>query len=134
VLESDDVVGTGLAPLLDALQTELDRLNLWETVPPPARALQSTFPFCCDTLRFSQWLQWVFMPRTRALLDADGAFPFMSGIRPMAEEALAGCCWDAGRLLGLLGAIDQAINCMPEGVAAGRLQPAKAQGPDSREG
>ena len=38
MFESDDVVGTGLAPLLDALQTELDRLNLWETVPPPARA------------------------------------------------------------------------------------------------
>jgi uncharacterized protein YqcC (DUF446 family) len=133
VLDSDNVVGTGLAPLLDALQTELDRLNLWETVPPPARALQSTFPFCCDTLRFSQWLQWVFIPRTRGLLDAGGAFPFLSAIRPMAEETLAGCCWDAGRLLRLLGAIDQAINCMPFGVAAGRFQPAKAKRSDSRD-
>jgi len=128
VLNSDDELGTGLAQLLDALQAELDRLNLWETMPPPARALQSNLPFCCDTLRFSQWLQWVFMPRTRALLDAGGGFPFMSAIRPMAEEVLAGCGWDAGRLLRLLGAIDQTINCMPEGVPSGRFQLAKPPG------
>ena len=128
MLDSDDDLGLGLAQLLDALQTELDRLHLWETMPPSARALQSSLPFCCDTLRFSQWLQWVFMPRTRALLDAGGAFPFMSAICPMAEEALAGCDWDAGRLLHLLGAIDQAINCMPEGVPADRFQLAKPPG------
>jgi hypothetical protein len=32
----------------------------------------------------------------------------------MAEEALAGCGWDTGPLLGLLGAIDIAINLAPQ--------------------
>jgi uncharacterized protein YqcC (DUF446 family) len=128
VLDSDVDLGLGLAQLLDSLQAELELLNLWETMPPSARALQSALPFCCDTLRFSQWLQWVFMPRTRALLDAGGAFPFMSAIRPMAEEALAGCDWDGGRLLHLLGAIDQTINCMPEGVSSNRVHSVKPPG------
>ena len=108
---------TELGRLLHALQAELDQLGLWETMPPPRHALASRLPFCCDTLRFTQWLQWVFVPRTRALLDAEGAFAFTSSIHPMADEALSGCDWDAGRVLQLIGAIDLAINRMPDAKA-----------------
>jgi uncharacterized protein YqcC (DUF446 family) len=103
-----------LASLLQSIQHELEHLGLWEGTPPTARALASPMPFCCDTLRFTQWLQWVFIPRTRALLDAGGRFPFRSAIHPMAEEALDGCAWDARALLGLIGDCDRVINRLPE--------------------
>jgi uncharacterized protein YqcC (DUF446 family) len=99
-----------LAALMDELEAELRGLGLWQQSPPPV--LTSALPFCADVLRFTEWLQWVFVPRTRALLDAGGPLPSRSGIRPMAEEVLAGCDWDSGRLIALLGRVDQVINCI----------------------
>ncbi|MGB5831575.1 MAG: YqcC family protein [Thiohalocapsa sp.] len=118
--DPDASARANLAELLDALTDELRRLDLWETMPPPGPALDSRLPFCCDRLRFSQWLQWVFVPRTRALLDAGGAFALKSAIRPMAEEALSGCAWDPDPLLRLLGSIDQTINRLPAAVGGDR--------------
>lgn len=71
--------------LLHAMQASLDALGLWEAGPPPAEALASTAPFAFDTLAFHQWLQWIFLPRTHALLDAGGRFPRSCEIAPMAE-------------------------------------------------
>lgn len=101
---------TDVAALLDALQAELERVDQWEPAPPPPEALASPLPFAVDTLRFSQWLQWIFIPRTRALLDAHGRLPLKSAILPMAEEALAETDWDQSRLLALIGRIDRALN------------------------
>jgi len=102
-----------LAELLDELQAELVRLDLWEPMAPPPEAMASPLPFCADTLRFTQWLQWVFVPRTRAVLEGAAPLPSRSGIRPMAEEALAGCAWETETLIGILRAIDVTINLAP---------------------
>ncbi len=99
-----------VATLSDAIEAELRAQSLWETAPPSPRALSSPLPFCCDTLRFTQWLQWICLPRTRALVDAGGPLPAHSAIRPMAEEALRGCDWDTDVLLSLIGRFDQAID------------------------
>jgi uncharacterized protein YqcC (DUF446 family) len=61
-------------------------------------------------MRFTQWLQWVFVPRTRALLDAAGPMPETSGIRPMAEEALRDCGWKTIPLIVLLDRFDRMID------------------------
>src|SRR5690606_26562908 len=66
---------------------ELKRLQLWSTFPPDARALESTLPFCCDTLPLEQWLQFIFLPRMQALVDARLSLPGKIGILPIAEEA-----------------------------------------------
>jgi len=95
---------------MDALEQELRLRGQWEPFPPSPHALESGLPFCCDTLRFTQWLQWVLIPRTRALVEAGGAWPHASGIRPMAEEALRGCYWETIPLLVLLDRFDRTIN------------------------
>ncbi|PJE79857.1 hypothetical protein CI610_01170 [invertebrate metagenome] len=74
--------------LLDAMETELRCLNVWETCPPSSEALSSTTPFCIDTLQMSQWLQWVFMPRIRAIVEAGGVLPSGANMKPYAQEAL----------------------------------------------
>jgi len=65
-------------------------------------------------MRFTQWLQWVFIPHTRALAEAGGPLPLASGIRFMAEEALRGCDWTTLPLRVLLERFDRMID---EGAA-----------------
>lgn len=96
--------------LLRELEAALRRAGLWEFSPPDPAALESVQPFCVDTLDFTQWLQWVFLPRMRALLDARAALPAKCGIAAMAEVRFMGR--EEGELLGLielLRQIDQVI-------------------------
>lgn len=74
--------------LLEKLEQELRRQDVWLTMPPSPEAMTSTTPFCMDTMPFSQWLQWFFVPRVRAIVEQGGALPSGSDIKPYAEEAL----------------------------------------------
>lgn len=73
---------------LNELQVAMRLHNLWEETPPSAEALASTEPFCVSTLSATQWLQWIFIPRMNALLDANGELPRNFAITPYLEEAL----------------------------------------------
>lgn len=74
---------------LDSIEHELRTLGWWEQAPPSAQALSSSEPFCVDTLTFVQWLQWIFVPRMRALLEAKAALPQRSAIADMADVVFA---------------------------------------------
>jgi len=85
------------------------RLDLWEHESPSPEALASDQPFCFDTLSFSQWLQWVFLPRVKRILERGGPLPAESGIWPLAEECLRGLEPDATYLLSLIRRFDDLI-------------------------
>lgn len=70
--------------LLLQLATALQQCQRWQSLPPPASALASTQPFCCDTLAFEGWLQFLFLPRCHALLDGGQPLPYFQ-LLPMAE-------------------------------------------------
>lgn len=95
-----------LSHLLNDLQAELQRLSLWETLPPAPEAFESTTPFCADTLDFSQWLQWVFIARFRAILADDHPLPAQCDVAPLAEEALRGLGKPTTTLIELLRRFD----------------------------
>jgi uncharacterized protein YqcC (DUF446 family) len=99
-----------IADLLRAIEAEMRRIGLWEELAPSPAALASTLPFCYDTLQFAQWLQWVFLARMRALLQAGAALPAACDIQPLAEHSFAELPQDTARLLTLLGEIDRAIS------------------------
>lgn len=96
---------------LQQLETELQAQKLWSSTPPSPQALESVMPFMYDTLQLHEWLQWIFLPRLRALIDAQGQLPHQSHIHPLAEHE-----WekredfDKGRLLVLLERIDITLN------------------------
>lgn len=71
---------------LHALAAALKQAQLWDAAPPDAQALASTMPFMFDTLRIEQWLQWVFIARLHALIDARAALPTACSVRPLAEH------------------------------------------------
>jgi uncharacterized protein YqcC (DUF446 family) len=96
--------------LMTEIEKELRCQGVWEQLPPPPRAFESRLPFCCDSMRFTEWLQWVFIPHTRALAEAGGPMPRFSGMRPMGEEALRGCKWRTIDLLVLLDRFDRMVN------------------------
>lgn len=73
---------------LDALQIVLRLHGLWEAEAPSEDKLASTQPFAIDTLSATQWLQWIFLPRMHALLDANAPLPQAMAISPYLEESL----------------------------------------------
>lgn len=75
-----------IASLLMDIEAELRRLGQWQSEAPSAEALASTEPFCVDTLSFTQWLQFIFLPRMYALLERNRLPPGPCSIAPLAEE------------------------------------------------
>jgi uncharacterized protein YqcC (DUF446 family) len=97
------------AALID-IEAELRQLNLWEAQIPSAEALASTEPFCVDTLSFTQWLQFIFIPRMYALVKNQQLPPGRCDIKPLAEECFRNSRLDVVRLQNSLGHLDQLIN------------------------
>ncbi len=98
-----------VAHVVMAIEAEMRRLHLWEDESPSQAALASQQPFCFDTLRFTQWLQWIFIPRMKHIMNESLPLPVDSGIAPMAEECLRELDADATYLLTLIRRFDELI-------------------------
>ncbi len=98
------------ADLLLNLEAEMRRQGLWESDAPSEEALSSTLPFCCDTLSFPQWLQFVFQKRMKALIETGAPLPTQCGIAPMAEEWFAGSGPELVHLIRLLRQFDELMS------------------------
>lgn len=98
-----------VADQLLLIEQALRGMGWWAEESPSAAALASQAPFCVDTLAFEEWLQWVFLPRMKAILENDLELPGASGIRAMAEEAYRGRLAEVNGLLEALGAFDRLI-------------------------
>jgi dTDP-4-dehydrorhamnose 3,5-epimerase len=75
--------------MLLSLQQAMLRADQWSDKEISAEALASQQPFCLDTMNFSQWLQFVFIPRMQAIIDARQVLPSLTkgqGLEPMACE------------------------------------------------
>lgn len=97
--------------LLAAVEAEMRSRGLWAAMPPSPTAMSSVMPFMYDTLRLHEWLQWVFLPRTRAVMDAGGILPGNCHIHPLAEHEfgkLAGI--ETAALLELILQVDTLMN------------------------
>lgn len=98
-----------IADQLLLIERELRVQGWWDSVAPDPQALSSQQPFCVDTLAFEQWLQWIFLPRMKHMLESATALPNVSGIQPMAEQVFGGQLLKARELIRLLGEFDQLI-------------------------
>lgn len=110
---ADTVAGSDihqqLSQLLAQLAAELQHQQLWQLESPSAQALASTEPFCVDTLSFSQWLQWMMIPRFEQMIAAGMSLPSRCEIQPMAEEGLKDLGAAGGKLVALIGEIDRTL-------------------------
>ncbi|MFJ3484717.1 YqcC family protein [Pseudomonas sp. NPDC090202] len=99
-----------IADQLLLIERELRILGRWEDVPPSDEALSSREPFCVDTLDFDQWLQWIFLPRMKTILEQDLALPNASGILEMAQMVYATRATETRQLQELLAQFDRLIS------------------------
>jgi uncharacterized protein YqcC (DUF446 family) len=99
-----------VASLLLMLETELRQQGLWAGMPPSPQAMNSVMPFMYDTLRLHEWLQWVFIPRTRALIEAGRTLPGNCHIHALAEHEMTKLDIEANKLLDIILQIDTAMS------------------------
>lgn len=102
-----------IAERLIDLEASLRQLGMWSESPPPEEALASQQPFAVDTLAFSEWLQFVFLPRIYATLEAGSALPESCAVAPMAEESFRGQQRETGSLIDVLRELDELISATP---------------------
>ncbi|WP_263144625.1 YqcC family protein [Pseudomonas sp. RIT-PI-AD] len=98
-----------VADQLLSIERELRMQGWWSERSPSQEALSSQAPFCVDTLAFEEWLQWIFLPRMKLILEEGAELPRASGIRPMAEVAYRERATQARGLLTALGVFDRLI-------------------------
>ncbi|MPQ66732.1 MULTISPECIES: YqcC family protein [unclassified Pseudomonas] len=98
-----------IAEQLLLIERELRAQGCWDEEPPSVEALASVEPFSVDTLEFEQWLQWIFLPRMKLILEADLPLPNASGILAMAEMVYAQRPGQGRGLQRLLAQFDQLI-------------------------
>ncbi|RJX78687.1 YqcC family protein [Pseudomonas sp. LS-2] len=98
-----------IADQLLLIERELRVLGWWQEIPPSDEDLSSREPFCVDTLDFDQWLQWIFLPRMKTILEHDLALPNASGILEMAQMVYASRAQETRRLQELLAQFDRLI-------------------------
>jgi uncharacterized protein YqcC (DUF446 family) len=99
-----------MSDLLLQLESEMRRLELWASDEPTEHALQSTAPFSADRLALEEWLQWIFIPTIKSIIENDGKLPEKCEIYPYAEEILPPGPDQPSSLLRLIRDIDQFIS------------------------
>lgn len=98
-----------LADHLLLIERELRLQGWWGEAPPSAEAMASQEPFCVDAMEFEQWLQWIFIPRMKLIIEHDLALPNASGILAMSEMVYANRAQQSRGLNVLLAEFDELI-------------------------
>lgn len=98
-----------VAELLIDLECAMRQSQLWQKSAPAIEYQASTVPFAADCLAFTEWLQFVFLPKMHDILDSGSSLPERCAIAPMLFTE---GCGKEGELRGLqpiLEALDDAI-------------------------
>ena len=98
-----------IADHLLLIERELQVQGWWNEQSPSAAALASVEPFAVDTLNFEQWLQWIFLPRMKLIIEHGHPLPNASGILVMAETVFVDRPEQSRELRRLLAEFDQLI-------------------------
>jgi uncharacterized protein YqcC (DUF446 family) len=65
------------------IEAEMRRIGYWQGQPLRPEQMQFTQAFAMDTMTFTQWLQFVFLPRVREAAATD-SFPSSSSVGAQA--------------------------------------------------
>lgn len=99
-----------VADLMLQLECELRTHGLWEGRLPSTAEMMSTEPFACDVMPLQQWLQWIFLPRMKAIVESDADLPHACNISVYAEDTIAKLEVDTHSVEVLIKAMDQLLS------------------------
>lgn len=75
--------------ILADVQSLMQDDGLWSSTPPDQVAFESREPFCIDTMMPEAWLQWIFIPRMRTILESQQSLPTNMAISPYFEVSFS---------------------------------------------
>jgi len=87
-----------------AIEAELHRIGYWQDQPLRPEQMEFHKAFAMDTMSYSQWLQFIFIPRVREAI-ASGDFPSGSEVGAQAVREFDGD-YKASGLVSLLSEFD----------------------------
>jgi uncharacterized protein YqcC (DUF446 family) len=88
----------------DLIEREMRSIGYWQNQPLRPEQMKFTQAFAMDTMTFTQWLQFVFLPRVREAV-ASNQFPSGSSVGTQAVREFDGDV-NADRLVTLLSEFD----------------------------
>ncbi|WP_353369534.1 YqcC family protein [Aliiglaciecola sp. NS0011-25] len=71
------------------LEILMQQEQLWSDSAPTQEALNSELPFAVDTLKIEQWLQFVFIPKMKILIETGQPLPASIAISPVIHITLS---------------------------------------------
>lgn len=102
--------GPEVAEALLLIEKELRQLGLWSSSSPSPEQLQSTMPFSVDTLTFPEWLQFIFLPNMKILVEGGAELPFACNIKPVALDYVESEQLQADLLLSAIDEMDRLLS------------------------
>lgn len=96
---------TQAATQIAEIEAEMNRIGYWCAEPLPESAYDFHMAFAMDTMAFVQWLQFVFVPRVKSIIQQRGEFPASSQVGAQAIREFDSDP-QAGRLVSLLCEFD----------------------------
>jgi len=73
-----------VAAKLAEIEEEMKRAGLWQETPLRSEQYEFRQAFAIDTMAFSQWLQFIFVPRVKGIIASSGQFPAQSMVGAQA--------------------------------------------------
>jgi uncharacterized protein YqcC (DUF446 family) len=95
-----------VAAKIAEIEMEMKRAGLWQSEPLGPEQYNFTRAFAMDTMAFSQWLQFIFIPRVKDIIAGNGEFPPRSDVGAQAVREFDGYD-EAGHLCALLYEFDR---------------------------
>jgi uncharacterized protein YqcC (DUF446 family) len=96
-----------VAEKIAAIEAEMKRIGMWQETPLSEAAYRFTQAFAMDTMAFSQWLQFVFIPRVKQIVAEKGTFPTASMVAAQAVREFDTDPLDTSHLQTLLSEFDR---------------------------
>ncbi|MDC2888230.1 YqcC family protein [Psychrosphaera algicola] len=96
-----------ISTYLIELQNALIEEQLWSCETPTVTALSSLEPFAIDTLEIEQWLQFIFIPKMNALIQAGKPLPTQLHLSPIVQMSFANRNLVAPNTLAAVAVIDR---------------------------
>jgi len=90
---------------LTAIEAEMKRRGLWQSNPLTPEQYEFQQAFALDTMAFSQWLQFIFIPRVRNIIQTRDEFPSSSSVGAQAVREFDGYD-EASKLTSMLSEFD----------------------------
>ena len=97
-----------VSAMIDRIENEMRSIGFWQDTPLEPAQYQFREAFAMDTMGYGQWLQFVFIPRVREIIEAHGEFPTQSMVGVQAVREFDGLL-EASNLTRLLSDFDALI-------------------------